>query len=447
MNKLNIIRKITAVVYGWQFILTAMVIAVFAVSSARADSVTDRNRVAAQPIVVGDAIAEWHQEAVRLTILPASGLAPVQQTRVMAIVQVSVHDAVNGITRGYETYSSPGAAPAGASPKAAAIAAAHHALRNLFPTHFMSLDNLFLTSLASHGLSVNDPGVAYGITAAANILAARANDGSAQAQYNYTAPGAGLPGVWVPLTSLPALLPGWGDTTSWVLRSGSQFRPEAPPALDSEQYARDYNEIKEIGAVNSPTRTAEQTQIATFWLGSPVAIWSQPLAQLNAAHNFSLSERARIFALVYMASADSSIACWEAKYEYNFWRPQPAIRRGAEDGNDATTADPTWTPLFATPRHPEYPSGHTTNSTAMATILQKIFGDDPGMSVTSTITNITREWDTLSEGLDEVIDARVYSGLHFRTADEVGSKQGRQVAQFVWTHALRPCRGRGSRCS
>lgn len=255
-----------------------------------------------------------------------------------------------------------------------------------------------------------------------------------------------MPGIWMPLTTQPALLAGWGNVAPSVLRSGDQFRPEPPPALGSERYARDYNEIKVIGAINSSTRTALQTQIAAFWLGSPVAIWSQPLAQLNAVSSFSLSKRARTFALVYLAAADSSVACWEGKYYYNYWRPQPAIQRGAEDGNDATTADPTWTPLFATPRHPEYPSAHTTNSTAMVTILQQVFGDNPGMPLTSTVTGITRQWNTFNEGLDEVIDARVYSGIHFRTADEVGSRLGGQVAQFVSTHALRPCFKRLGRC-
>ncbi len=395
----------------------------------------------------GTPVDEWNQEAIRLTLLPASALAPVQQTRTMAIVQVSVHDAVNGITRQYRPYLSPGPAPGGASPEAAAIAAAHHTLRNLFASQAASLDAMFVASLAANGLSVDDPGVEYGRSAAAAILAVRANDGSSAAQYNYTARRAGSPGVWVPLTSAPALLPGWGDVTPWVLVNSSQFRPGAPTPLDSEQYARDYNEIKEIGSLNSSTRTAEQTQIATFWLGSPVAIWNQPLRNLVAASNFDLSTRARTFALVHLAAADSSIACWEAKYRYDFWRPEPAIRRGAEDGNDSTAPDPTWRPLFPTPRHPEYTSGHTTNSTAMATILQLIFGDAPGAPITSTIGTITRQWNSFSEGLDEVIDARVYSGIHFRTADEVGSRQGGQVAHFVWTHALRPCPGGRAPCS
>lgn len=387
-------------------------------------------------------VREWNQEAVRLTLLPASNLAPVQQTRVMAIVQVAVHDAVNGITGKYATYLSPGPAPANASPEAAAIAAAHHALRDLFGPG--SLDTLFLTSLAAHELSASDPGVEYGRNAAAAILAARVNDNSAQAQFNYTAPGAGQPGVWVPLTSAPALLPGWGEVTPFVLHNISQFHLPPPPALGSERYARDYNEIKAIGKNNSTTRTFEQTQIATFWLGSPVAIWNQPLTQLIATREFDISTAARTFALVYLAATDSGIACWAGKYEYNFWRPQPAIQRGGEDGNDLTEPDPTWTPLFPTPRHPEYASGHSTNSSAIATVLAHVFGDNPGIPITSTITGITRQWDRFSEGIEEVIEARIYSGIHFRTADEVGALQGGQIGHFVFTHALRSCpKGRG----
>src|SRR5215813_13568521 len=179
----------------------------------------------------------------------------------MAIVHVAVHDAVNGITEKYETYLSPGPAPNNASPEAAAIAAAHHALKNLFQSQAASLDAFYELSLAAHGLSENDPGIAYGRSAAAAMVALRANDHSAEAQFDYTAPGAGAPGVWVRLNNAPAQLPGWGNVTPFVLHSGSQFRPDSPLALDSKQYAKDYNEIKEIGALNSSTRTDEQTQI------------------------------------------------------------------------------------------------------------------------------------------------------------------------------------------
>jgi hypothetical protein len=395
----------------------------------------------------GSAVTEWNQQALTLTLLPASALSPVQQTRVMAIFQVSVHDAVNGITGKYATYLSPGRARRHSSAEAAAIAAAHHALTNLFPSHVASLDAFYLTSLASRGLSENDRGIAYGRSAAAAVLAARANDNSAQAQFDYSVPGAGNPGVWIRINNAPALLPGWGNVTPFVLRRGSQFRPHAPPGLDSRQYARDYNEIKEIGILNSPTRTEEQTQMALFWRASPAAIWNPVLTQVLATREFDLSATARIFALFYLAAADASIACWDAKYTYNFWRPMLAIRGGNLDDNDETTVDPTWTPLLPTPAHPEYPSGHTANSAAMATILASEFNDNPHVTLVVTQTGITRQWFTFSAALDEVIDARIYSGIHFRTADEVGSRLGRRVARYVSNRALRRCHRHRSHCS
>jgi hypothetical protein len=385
----------------------------------------------------GDVVVEWNQQAVALTLRPTPALAPVQQTRVMAIFHLAVHDAINGITGEYETYLSPPSPPENASPVAAAIAAAHHALKNLFPGNDIMLDERYASSLAANGLSPADPGIAFGTSAAAAILAVRANDHSSEAQFDYTAPGAGEPGVWVRLTSAPALLPGWGDVTPFVLRTASQFRPDAPPARNSEQYAKDYNEIKTIGVATGSSRSAEQSQIALFWRASPTAIWNNVLTQLVLTRNFNLSENARLFALFYLAAADASIACWEAKYEYNFWRPQPAIMNGAVDGNDAITGDPAWQPFIATPPHPEYPSGHTVNSSAMAKILISEFEDTPGVPIVVTLSGITREWSSLSEAVDEVIDARVYSGIHFRNSDEVGARMGRQVAQFVSRHALR----------
>jgi hypothetical protein len=401
--------------------------------------ISSKRPMTEQSAQANDAITEWNLQAVTLTLLPASALAPVQQTRVMAIVQVAVHDAVNGITGEYATYLSPRPAPENASAEAASIAAAHHALRSLFDSQAASLNTLYEASLAAHGLSEDDPGIEYGRAAAAAILALRANDHSAQAQYEYTAPGAGTPGVWVRINNAPALLPGWGSVTPFVLRSGSQFRPDAPPALDSEQYARDYDEIKQVGSLNSSIRTGEQTQIASFWRASPTAIWNNVLSQVIATRDLDLSATARIFALFYLAAADASVACWEAKYTYNFWRPQLAIQSGDIDGNDFTAADPTWVPLFPTPPHPEYPSGHSTNSSAMATILGLLFEDDPGAPIVVTISGITRQWSTFSEGINEVIDARIYSGIHFRTADKVGARLGRQVARFVSNHALRRC--------
>lgn len=391
----------------------------------------------AKAAVTSNVVLEWNDLAVRLTLQAVPPLAAIQQTRVMAIFQLAVHDAVNGITGNFETYLSP-PAPPNASPEAAAIGAAYEALRNLFPGNDALLEGRFLASLQEHGVTVNDPGVVYGRAVAASILALRANDHSAEAQFNYDAPNQGAPGVWVRLANAPASLPGWGKVTPFVLQSGSQFRPDAPPDLTSEQYAKDYNEIKQIGVSTGSTRSAEQSNIALFWRASPTAIWNSVLTQVVQSRNMDLSSQARLFALFYIASSDASVACWDAKYEYNFWRPQSAITNGDVDGNDQTVGDAAWKPFIPTPPHPESPSGHSTNSSAMAKILTLEFGDNPGIPLTVTQTGITRTWTSFSEAVDEVIDARVYSGIHFRNSDEVGARMGRQVAQFVAKHALRP---------
>ena len=391
------------------------------------------------PLVVqpGDPIFEWNEQAVALSIRPTSALSPVQQTRVMAIFHLAVHDAVNGLTGEYETYLSPPSPPENASPVAAAIAAAHHALKQLFPGNDMVLDERYANSLAAHDLLPDNPGISFGHSAAAAILAVRANDHSSEAQFAYDAPGAGAPGVWVRMNNAAALLPGWGNVTPFVMRTSSQFRPEAPPALDSEQYARDYNELKAIGVSSGSTRSATQSQIATFWRASPTAIWNPVLTQLALTRNSTLAENARLYALFYLAAADASIACWEAKYHYNFWRPQLAIVNGEFDGNEETPGNAAWQPFVGTPPHPEYPSGHSSNSSAMAKILTSEFGDRPAVPIVVTISGITREWGSLSEAVQEVIDARVYSGIHFRNSDVVGARMGRQVAQFASKHALR----------
>jgi hypothetical protein len=247
--------------------------------------------------------------------------------------------------------------------------------------------------------------------------------------------------VWVAIGGAPALLPGWGTVAPWVIGKASRFRPDGPPPLSSRRYARDYNEIKEIGSMTSATRTVEQTEIARFWVGTPSAIWNGVASQILESRGLDISTTARVLALLYLAAADASIVCWDTKYTYNFWRPIFAIRQGDTDGNDQTLADPTWEPLIPTPPFPEYVSGHTTNSSAMATVLQLLFGDDPGIPIVATSpTNpgFERHWESLSEGVDEVIDARVYSGIHFRTSDEIGARVGRAIARFVVHHALEP---------
>ena len=391
----------------------------------------------------GDPVLEWNDVARRLAVVPAQ--APVQQIRAMTIVHVAIHDAVNAITTEYEQYRPTGPALAGATPEAAAVAAAYRSLRGIFgDSDFLSA--AYAASLAAHGISAADPGLAVGESVAEGILALRQNDGAALAAHPYAAPGAGTPGVWTPISSAPsaqALLPGWGRVAPWVMRSGSQFRPDPPPALDSERYAKDYNEVAQLGALTSPTRTDEQTQIALFWRASPTALWNPLLRRALESRPLGLAAAARAAALFYLAGADASIACWEAKYFYNYWRPQAAIVNGDFDGNEATAGDPSWRPLLPTPPHPDYLSGHTVNSSAMANVLRSIFGDAPGFAIEATSpqnVGFVRHWQTFTEGVQEVVDARVYSGIHFRTADVAGVRVGNQVSRFVMTHALRPVR-------
>jgi hypothetical protein len=400
--------------------------------------------IASAPASAGDVVKEWNQIALAASV--TAGQGPVPQTRTMAIVQVSVHDSINAITRRYRTYLSTTEAPWGASPEAAAIAAAHSALVRLFPAQAGALNPARAASLAAQGLTEDDPGVSVGERVAAAILAARSTDGAAQANFPYTAPGAGTPGVWVAVGSAPIVLPGWGNVTPWVLRSGSQFRPDGPPSLLSRRYARDYNEVREIGSLTSVVRTDEQTQIARFWNASPSVIWNAVTTQMIDAWDLDLSESARVFALLYLAASDAGIACWDAKYTFNFWRPITAIQNGHLDGNDHTMPEPDWVPLFTTHQHPEYPSGHSTNSGAMAMILILLFGDNPGVPIhatSPTAPGFQRQWATFSEGVQEVIDARIYSGLHYRTSDEVGARLGRKVGRFVMNHSLRARHGRG----
>jgi vanadium-dependent haloperoxidase-like protein len=396
-------------------------------------------RAAAQNVVV-----DWN--AIAITAAGAAGQNSLLQERSFAITSVAVSDAVNAITRKYTRYGSRLTPPSRGSTTAAAIGAAYRALTQLLPSQTQFLSTMLAQSLAKFGVSPGDPGFAFGEAVADEIVAMRAADGAALAQYPYTAPNAGAPGVWVPTPPAfaAALLPGWGSVQPWVLESPTQFRPDDGPDLTSSRYARDVNEVKEIGALNSATRTAEQTNIARFWLASAALIWNPVLRQVVLGLGLDESEAARDFALMNVAGADARIACWDAKYAFNFWRPVTAIQRADEDGNPATQADPGWTPLVATPNFPEFVSGHTTVSGAMATVLRLLFDDDPGVAFTATSpTNpgFERHWTTFSEGVREVIDARVYSGIHFRSSDERGAKVGRQVARFAATHALRRVHG------
>src|SRR4026207_499453 len=309
-----------------------------------------------------DVVTDWNNAA--LDAIRADRTAPPIASRSLAIAHVAIYDAVNGITRTHEPYLVPSAVPASASRVAAASAAAHQTFVSLFPNHTSTFDALHAAILA--GIP-NGPqktnGIAWGEFVATQILAARTNVGS---NAIVLPPGGSGPGVWIPTPPafLPYLLPQWGFVVPFGMSTPSQFRPPGPPALDSQQYAADYEEVKELGAAVGSTRTEEQTEIALFWADgggteTPSGHWNSIAQVIAAAQGNTLEQNARLFALLNISMADAAICAWDAKYTFHFWRPVTAIRNADLDGNDATTADPTWSSFIGTPPFPDYVSGHS----------------------------------------------------------------------------------------
>lgn len=389
-----------------------------------------------------DAVGDWNAIAVQATITagrpnPTIGID-------IATVQAAVYDAVQAIEKRYAPYyvEIPGA---DGSPVAAAARAAHDVLVNRFPAQAASLDFTYQQYLANNGLLETDPGVAVGAKAAAGIIALRACDGS----FPNPAPppfiGGTDPGVWRPTLPAfaPMIAPWMGNVTPFTLTRPSQFRAQPPPALTSREYARDYDEVKALGALNNSSRTSEQTDIAQFWGGNTALLWNQVLRDIAAANVDNIADSARLFALVDLAMADAQITAWNSKNYYVFWRPVTAIQLGDTDGNPLTAGDSTWLPLIATPAYPDYTSGANNQSGAATQAFALFFGRDR-MTFSATTTNVgptvkdTRTYRRFSDARQEVVDARIYEGIHFRFADEAARKQGIQVARWVFENFLRP---------
>jgi hypothetical protein len=389
-----------------------------------------------------DVVIDWN--ATLLNAVRASNTPPPVATRNMAIVHAAIFDAVNGIEGTYNPYYVTSAGPAGASSAAAAAEAAYWTILSLYPSLKNTFDRALTASLAkiADG-AAKDAGIAYGRSVAEAILTLRSNDGSS-AIVDYI-PGT-APGDWrpTPPSSAPALLPGWGDVTPFVLAHSSQFLPGGPPALDSDAYTADYNRTKELGKLDSAIRTADQTEIARFWADgggtyTPPGHWNQIAQSLTASPGRSLVENARLFALLNFGLADAGITCWESKYTYNFWRPLTAIREGDNDGNQATVGDPNWTPLLVTPPFPEYVSGHSTFSGAGSTILGGLLGNNIGFSVSSLGTpGITRSFANFAAAADEAGSSRIYGGIHFESANRDGLTAGRALGTYVLGNILLP---------
>jgi hypothetical protein len=327
-------------------------------------------------------------------------------------------------------------APAGSSPEAAGVAAAHVVLVRLFPEQKASFDASYAASLAQiPDGSGKTAGIGVGEEVADKILALRVADG-ADAPNTYRP--STTPGVYV-LATLP-IGSQWGNVTPWVMERGSQFRPAAPPDLKSAEWARDYNEVKDLGGKKSTTRTAEQTEMARFWVIVGPQSWDSIVRQLAAAPGRSLIENARLFALVEMAAADAYIAVLEAKYTFNFWRPITAIRNGDTDGNDRTSRDASWEPLIDTPPHPEYPCAHCITSSAVRAVLESEFGNATvSLNMTSSaVPGVTHKWASIEEWANEVSMARICGGIHYRNSTMVGQDMGKKIGELAVRNYLKP---------
>ncbi len=381
-----------------------------------------------------DVVTDWNNAA--LDAIRADRTAPPIASRSLAILHASIYDAVNGIARTYEPYLVQSAVQASASREAAASAAAHEVLVNLFPASASTFDALHAAILATIPDGTHKAnGIVWGEFVANQILTARADDGwDAVVQ----PPGGSGPGVWVPTPPafLPYLLPQWGFVVPFGMSSSSQFRPPGPPSLDSERYAADYEEVKELGAAVGSTRTEEQTEIALFWADgagteTPPGHWNSIAQIIAAAQGNTLEENARLLALLNIAMADAAICAWDAKYTFDFWRPVTAIAFVEPELN--------WMSFIVTPPFPDYVSGHSTFSAAAATVLPLFYGteDLPFTTGSDFLPGVYRSFATCFDAAEEAALSRIYGGIHFRSASEDGLQAGISIGQWTFTHYLR----------
>ncbi len=397
----------------------------------------------ARQLLTSDAVIDWNN--VLLDAIRVDRTAPPAASRAMAIVQTAVFDAVNSIGGQYEAYFVKLSGYSNSSPEAAVAAAAHKTLLSLFPAQSATLNAAFTAALA--GIpdgTAETKGVQLGEAVASQILLSRASDG-ASTVVTYT-PGTD-PGEWRPTPNgfQAAVLPQWPNVTTFGVVNGSQFMPSAPPSLESLQYAQDFNEVKDLGAANSSTRTADQTAIAKFWAGGPGTAtppgqWNMIAQTIGENRGNSLLENARMFAVLDVCLADAAITCWTAKYNYELWRPVTAIREADTDGNDATTKDESWLPLLNTPAFPSYSSGHSTFSGAASTALAEFFGtDNISFTVPSEVTGVAdRSYDSLSDAASEAGRSRIYGGIHYEFDNQAALSSGRQIADYVTSLRMRP---------
>ena len=401
-----------------------------------------------------DAVTDWNLIASNSIVVTAAQPPPVSALS-FAMVQGAVYDAVNAIDRGHQPYLVEPPSNPTDSKEAATATAAFQVLVGLFPGQLGTLQpqyDAYIAALPDDPPGSKAAGIAIGETTARAMLTARMNDGRfgpTPTPYPSPAP----PGIWIPTPPSFANDPAaWvGNVLPFLLPSANMFRTDGPNALTSAAYTEDFNEVKEVGSLTSITRTPDQTDAAIFWQDHAHALFNRIFRTLAASQNLNIVDSARLFAMENLAAADAAIGCWNDKYYYWFWRPITAIREADTDGNPNTEADPTWLPLFdpstpvcnlpslVTPPFPDHPSGHCCATGAFVNTLQNFFGTDKiAVSAFSNKSCTTRSFDRFSDILSEVIDARVWAGIHFRTADAQGSVLGKKVAQYLKKHYFQP---------
>lgn len=401
--------------------------------------------LSAPALARADAVTDWNEitmQAVTAARPGPSGMLDV------ALVHIAVHDAVQAIEKRYEPYHFEMTGAKG-SRSAAAASAAHAVLISIYPAQAASLDATYFNYLASNGLN-GDPGLSVGEKAAASIVPMRRNTP------NPAPPpfvGGTDIGMWRPTESFlgnppappsfsPMVTPWLADMEPFTLTSPRRFRAEPPPALTSERYRRDYEEVKALGSLTSTERTAKQTDIAHFYNENFFAQWNRVLRGVAVKRVSKVGDSARLFALANMAAADALITSWDSKRHYAFWRPLTAIRDGENDGNPSTAGDPTWQPLTNTPNYPDYTSGANNLVGAMTRSLGLFFGTDKVPFEVTSLSPLavqkTRAYARFSHAADDVVEARIYLGIHFRFADVAARRQGERVADNAFDHFLLP---------
>jgi hypothetical protein len=384
-----------------------------------------------------NAIIEWNSIA---TATLDAVKPPSEAFLYMGFVQAAVYDAVVGVHRTYQPYSFTARPDRPASAQAAAIAAAHEILVTYVPSAQTALDASYASSLAPiRDGAAKTNGVNYGVRVADHLIAVRANDGR-NGPATFTMPPA--PGVWrpTPPAFTPMLVPWLGSVTPLVIGSPAQYDPGPPPALTSDTYTRDFNEVKAFGRQTASARTDAQTATAMFFSGNAVEQYNAALRAQVVLRHLDIVDTARLFAAVDMSIADTAISVWYTKLKYGFWRPITAITLADTDGNDATTADPTWTPLVVTPPYPDYVSGYSGVTGAFARGLADALGtDDLNVTLISTaVPGVTRTYHSVDSLCNDVINARMWLGIHFRTADANGVTIGQHVSDYVLSHDFAP---------